>query len=264
MSMKTDNRKQALLASTTKSFIACLIAFLLLATSLTAQDPFDDFLEAYEKYGGGKYMINEEIIQSQHVLQAAYLAKKWGAPENAIIGLLFHDVGQVIDADNVGNLPYLHASHDEVGGRWLAENGFPMQVVDWVRYHTLTKVVLCMEDPSYYSHLSDASKESYHIQRDKYMNEEGQVSLHAFMEHPNRQDFMCQRKCDDMAKIVNFETPENFEDYRAMAQRVIGGSGAPATDAHWRETVDDMHAWMCQDRAAFEQSVRDGLTIPNK
>ncbi len=236
-----------------------------------SEDPFDQMLEAYEKYGGDKYMIDEEIVQGSHVLQAAYLAKLAGAPEDVVVGLLFHDIGQVIDPAKVGQVEYLHASHDDVGGRWLKQNGFPQDVVDFVRLHTLAKVVLCMEDPSYYTHLSKASQISYEIQKRKYLEEEeGRKTLHVFNSHPRREDFLRQRKCDDMAKIAGFTVKSNqssedtvfnvvlpsFESYRAMTHRVIHGEGRPAKDDHWRENVDILHAFMCRDRAGFEAAIR--------
>ena len=237
-----------------------LLTFVLLimTSHIHANDPFDCFTAAYREHGGSKYMINEEIVQSTHVLQAAYLAKLCGAPEDVIIGLLFHDIGQVIDPANVGNTALLHAVHDEKGAQWLADNGFPANVIDWVRFHTLAKVVLCMEDPDYYTHLSEASKESYQIQRSKYLNEEGQTSLHYFNQHQCRADFLRQRKCDDMAKITDFETTDSLEDYREMTFRVIAGDGASAARDDWRENIDSLHSLMCQNRSAFEEAIRQG------
>lgn len=241
-----------------------LIALTIMAAAFSgsANTPFDDFTAAYTEYGGGKYMINEEIVQSAHVLQAAYLAQLCGAPEDVTIGLLFHDVGQVIDPSNVGNIPHLHALHDEIGARWLRENGFPSDVADWVGFHTIAKVVLCMEDPSYYDHLSLASKESYLIQRDKYFNEEGQRTLCAFNQHPRRADFLRQRKCDDMAKIIDFDRVGILEDYREMTVRVLDGRAAGAVFVDWRERIDALHAMMCQDRSAFEEMIRAGYSFP--
>lgn len=221
-----------------------------------AAEPFDLLIAAYEKYGNDQYMIDEEIVQSSHALQAAYIASYAGAPDDVIVGLLFHDIGQIIDAAKVGDVGYLHAAHDEVGSAWLKEQGFPQDVVDWVRFHTIAKMVLCEEDPSYYEHLSLASRQSLEIQKAKYLNEEGQTTLKAFNAHPRREDFLHQRKCDDMAKIKDFREVPPFEEYRGITRSVLQGKAKPAKNPAWREVIDALHSFMCVDKEAFEEAMR--------
>lgn len=226
----------------------------------SAVEPFDQMISAYEKYGGDKYMIDEEIVQSSHVLQAAYIAAYAGAPEDVIVGLLFHDIGQIIDAAKVGDVNYLHAAHDEVGGAWLKSQGFPQDVVDWVRFHTIAKMVLCQEDPYYYEHLSLASQQSLEIQKEKYLNEDNQKTLTEFNNHPRRADYLRQRKCDDMAKITDFADLPSFENYRAMTLSVLKGNGKPAKNPEWREVIDALHTYMCEDRKAFENLMKGAVS----
>ncbi|NGX57639.1 MAG: hypothetical protein K940chlam3_00532 [Chlamydiae bacterium] len=234
--------------------------FLFYATALFG-DAFDDLVTAYEKYGGDKYMICEEIIQTSHVLQAAYIANEAGAPENIVIGLLFHDIGQVAIKENVGNIEVLHRYHDDIGEEWLEERGFPEKVCKLVKFHTLAKVVLCMEDEEYFEHLSLASKESYYYQRDKYLNEPGQLSLDRFNALPYREDILTSRKCDDMAKIAGMD-PDHFIAYKEMIERVIRGKGKPAQNPEWRETVNALHREMCRDRSSFEEMMKNRIKSP--
>lgn len=246
--------------------------FALVQGSLFSMDPvlFDEIKYLFANYGNNKYMINEEIIQRSHVLQAAMIARLAGAPEDVVIGLMLHDIGQIVSKEHLGNLDYLHAQHDEAGARWLKDNGFPPFVSDLVRYHTLAKVVLCMEDSGYFDTLSLASKESYFIQRDKYLNEPGQPVLCAFLQHPRADDIKHARKCDDMAKIIGLnefsdKTADqpvflpSFDTYYDMALRVCQGDGAGASREDWKEIVDAFHSHMTVNRPEFEAMIKSML-----
>jgi predicted HD phosphohydrolase len=178
-----------------------------------------------------------------------------------IVGLLFHDVGQVANQEHVGNVEVLHPNHAEFGEQWLKSRRFPSFVTDWVRDHALAKVVLCDEDPDYYQHLSSASQDSYLYQKEKYDMPENRCRYENFMNHPRKNDFLAARKCDDMAKIIDF-IPPNFEEYRAVVQRVMDGQGAPATDPNWRRTIDAMYCEMVDDRERFEEHMRASYAVP--
>lgn len=232
--------------------------------------PYEEMVTAYAKYGGERYMIQEEIIQRSHILQAAYLADVAGAPQDIIVALLFHDIGQVADKQYAGNADYLHANHDEIGAQWLLTFGFPSHVCDFVRYHTLAKVALCTIDPEYYSRLSTASKISYQIQRKKF----GDKAVEAFKNHDYAREFMAARRCDDMAKIVGFNTCDDggnvsredrplsgFENYAEAIDRVLNGQGGHARNEDWIERVETMYWYMANDRAAFEELIK--TTDPN-
>ena len=219
---------------------------------------FDEFTELYQKYGQEKYMIQEEITQENHVLQAAYLAKLAGAPEDVTIGLLFHDIGQLAKKENLGKLEILHPHHAEFGAVWLEERGFPEYICDWVKNHALAKIVLCMLNPSYFDYLSTASKISYVYQDEKYKKQRYQYRLNAFLDHPRRDDFLAARKVDDLSKIVNF-IPPPFEEYREMTMRVWERKGQPATNPKWRETIDQMHRDMVLDRSVFEAGIIESM-----
>lgn len=204
-------------------------------------DPFEELLDLYGKYGQGKYMIQEEITQENHVREAAFFATEAGAPEEVIIGLLFHDIGQLAVKEFVGKLEILHPHHPEIGEKWLRERGFPDYICDWVKNHALAKIVLCLMYPEYYEKLSRASQISYHYQIAKYEERLHSGRLDEFLAHPRREDFLAARKCDDLAKIVDFETP-TLESYREMTERVIEGKGKPARNEEWREAIEEMRS----------------------
>jgi predicted HD phosphohydrolase len=246
-------------------FFVCLL-ILFGSTRLWSLDRglFDEIKTLFALYGNEKYMINEEIIQRSHVLQAALIAKLAEAPEDVIIGLMLHDIGQIASPEHVGSVDYLHAHHDEIGASWLESHGFPPFVCDVVRYHTIAKVVLCMENPLYFDQLSLASKDSYLIQRAKYFNEEGQKTLNAVLHHPRLEDIKWARKCDDMAKIVGLDEKRfdgqqlylpSFDAYYEAAVRVcqnIERKGSP----DWRDRVDQFYQIMISDREQFEHFIK--------
>ena len=95
------------------------VAFIMLCSFLAHagqySDPFDEMKRLYDLYGGNFYMIDEPITQQLHVLQAAYLADFAGAPEEVVIALLLHDIGQLAQEDQVGNLAVLHYAYDDYG-----------------------------------------------------------------------------------------------------------------------------------------------------
>lgn len=92
-----------------------LAALLFCSSYIAAADYFDDFVALYDKFGNDKYMIEEDITQRAQVLQAAYIAQLAGAPEDIIIGLLFHDIGQLVEQDHVGDTAYLRQhNHDSL------------------------------------------------------------------------------------------------------------------------------------------------------
>lgn len=234
------------------------------AQPLSTND-FEVLNKAYVEYGNGKYMIQEEITQISHILQAAHIAELVGAPEDVVVGLLLHDIGQVIDAKYIGEEVYLHQHHDELGQAWLLDRGYPSFVADLVGYHTLVKVVLAQEEPDYYDNLSTASKISYKYQKEKFELPENKTFFNQLLQHPRIADLKAARRCDEMAKIIGLEilddnnpnraTLKPFKAYAEMIYRVKNGEGKPAIDPEWRSRVKSMHAFMVKDRAAFEAMV---------
>jgi putative nucleotidyltransferase with HDIG domain len=199
MSSETPNDNNAkLLLQTELSSITC------------GKSNFFKILDLFTKYGSDKYMIDENITQLQHALQAAYIAKSCGAPKYVILGMLLHDIGQLIgqEADENINIEKLHRSHDDTGADFLTNEGFDIRIINIAKYHTYMKVLLCSIKPEYLSKLSKASQESYVIQKEKYKNIISDSTM-------DGEVLMACRLIDDCAKINDF-TPGNILDYEEL------------------------------------------------
>ena len=242
----------------------CLLMWTQFASALMGPESvFDEFLTLYEQYGGEQYMLDEQITQRSHVLQAAHFASLAGAPEAVVIGLLLHDVGQISDARFAGQTDQLHHSHDSIGAQWADSHGLPPQVSEWIEYHTLAKMHLCEQDIHYYDHLSQASKDSLEIQRVKY--QQGQpAAITYFAASPHLEDHLASRRCDDMAKQVDFDSIQDdpkgalpgFESYRGMFERVIRKKGQAAGNPEWHQLIEQMQANMWRDPEQFLTQVK--------
>jgi predicted HD phosphohydrolase len=199
-----------------KRFFSIFFA-LLISVFSSEQDLFEEIKNLYTTYGNNQYMLAEPITQQDHALQAAYLAKTSKAPDEIVLALLLHDIGQLTNASYIGQTTHLHTSHDEEGFEWLKEHGFSEFVCEFARFHTLAKIILCELNPGYYDTLSKASQESYHLQKAKFLQPEYQSLVHQFLSHPRLEEFLFARRCDDGAKIQdkNFSFPD-FSSYKYL------------------------------------------------
>jgi predicted HD phosphohydrolase len=215
---------------------------------------FDEIISLYDTYGNEKYMIDEDITQRSHALQAALIAFLAGAPDHVVLGLLVHDIGQLCYQTHLDHTQYLHAEHDELGEHWLKSKGFPAAICALVRFHTAVKILLCREHPDYFSHLSKASQESFLIQKEKYSQEPEQVTLHTLLQSPYLEDIKYARYCDDMAKIVDLKENSlpSFESYRPLFARVVKKE-EKTFNPQWKETVQNFYQLMTTDRQEFEK-----------
>ncbi len=218
----------------------------------------DEFISLLCKYGNDKYMIQEEITQLEHALQSAYISNLCGAPEDVIISLLYHDVGQLVQKENIGNTDYLHYNHDDIGRFWLEEREFPNFVCNVVGYHTLAKVLIIKKDKTYYDTLSEASKISYKIQKEKYkniINNENNLVHIPSLSYRFR-DLLLARLCDDMSKIQNLKDLPDLEYYRDMVNRVLEGEGKKEICKNWRDNIKKLSDYMREDREDFEKFMK--------
>jgi len=199
----------------TRFFLFFLALFLSVFSS--EQDLFEEIKNLYTTYGNNKYMLEECVTQQDHALQSACLAKTSQASDEIVLALLLHDIGQLTNANHIGQTTHLHTSHDEEGFAWLKEHGFSAFVCEFARFHTLAKIILCELNPGYYNTLSKASQESYHLQKAKFLQPEYQSLVHQFLSHPRLEEFLFARRCDDGAKIQdkNFNFPD-FSSYKYL------------------------------------------------
>jgi len=198
----------------------------------------DTIEKLYKKYGNEYYLLDEKITQEAHALQAAFIAHKAGAPEDVVIALLFHDIGQITSLNLVGHTHELHEKHDDIGAEWLKIRNFPSFVRDFARYHTMVKVLLCEQDETYFSHLSKASQDSYLIQKRKLDEPAYAKNKSYLLNHPRLNDLKYARYIDDLAKISDIfsEDLPGFGFYQKMLNRVINNHFNNGT-SDWKQTI---------------------------
>jgi phosphonate degradation associated HDIG domain protein len=149
------------------------------------------------EYGG------ENVTQLEHALQCAWLAEQDKEKPELVVAALLHDVGHLLhdlpdDAPDNG----IDDHHENIGYRFL-EKHFDLAVSEPVRQHVAAKRYLCTVDESYYSQLSEPSIVSLRLQGGKMSDEE----LHEFRQTPYWKDSLRLRKWDDLAKVVDLQTP---------------------------------------------------------
>ena len=184
-------------------------------SDLTADTIVDFIADIFARRGAESY-LGEQVTMSQHMLQAAQLAEKAGAPEPVIVSALLHDIGHYTNefpedalAQGTDNL------HEEAGARVLAPF-FPPEVTDPIRHHVAAKRYLCATDPEYFGKLSDASVHTLNLQGGPMDDAE----VTDFAKEPNLEAILRVRIWDDQGKDPAMETPD-FAHYAPMVARVV-------------------------------------------
>ncbi|MEM8947457.1 MAG: phosphonate degradation HD-domain oxygenase [Planctomycetota bacterium] len=156
-------------------------------------------------YGG------ESVTQLEHALQAAYLAEQEGAAQTTIAAALLHDIGHLLhdledDAPDKG----VDDAHEQLADEWLADK-FPAEVTEPIRLHVAAKRYLCQVDADYLNGLSEPSKLSLQLQGGPYTETEARD----FEKHQLVEQVVQVRRYDDLAKVVDLQTPdlEHFLQY---------------------------------------------------
>jgi len=112
--------------------------------------------ELFASEGAADY-LGEPVTQAAHMLQAAALAERSGAPPAQIVAALLHDVGHLTGARSGRDLMEgTDNRHGDQGASWLAQ-WFGPEVTEPVRLHVDAKRYLCAVEPDYVGRLSPAS-----------------------------------------------------------------------------------------------------------
>ena len=132
---------------------------------------------------------------------------------------LLHDIGHLLhdlpdDAPDEG----IDDRHENSGYNYLKAN-FDTAVTEPVRLHVAAKRYLCTVDESYYDQLSEPSIVSLKLQGGT-MSEEEKAE---FESSPHWKAALELRRWDDLAKIVDLETPP-LEHYLPMIDEVAMAS----------------------------------------
>lgn len=176
----------------------------------------DTLFELFTVSGQSLY-FGEAVTETEHALQAAYLAAQAGAAPSLIAAALLHDVGHLLHG-----LPQdiavqgVNTLHEEGGADWLARH-FGREVVGPVRLHVAAKRYLCAVDPAYLAGLSPASQLSLRLQGGPFNADE----VARFEQEPHFAAAVALRRWDDAAKVVGWKVP-GLEGYRHCLETVVG------------------------------------------
>ena len=169
----------------------------------------DEIFALYARRGGATY--GEGVTQSEHALQAAWLAEKEGAAPELIAAALLHDIGHLLhdlpeDVAEQG----IDTQHESLASAWLSQH-FGPGVTEPVRLHVAAKRYLCVVERGYFDALSEASKLSLKLQGGPMSQEE----VEAFQSNPACRGAVRLRRWDEAAKQAGLPTPtfKHFEMY---------------------------------------------------
>jgi phosphonate degradation associated HDIG domain protein len=148
----------------------------------------------------------EAVSQLEHALQCAYLAELAGESSETIVAALLHDFGHLLAAERDGLADHDTGKddlHQFIALPFLRKL-FPSAVLEPIRLHVDAKRYLCLIDPTYWSSLSPASKQS--------LEQQGGVFSESEAEAFSRQDFAAEavrlRRYDDLAKSPAKAVPD--------------------------------------------------------
>jgi phosphonate degradation associated HDIG domain protein len=182
-----------------------------------AEDTVNEIFELYTHYGNADY-IGEPVSQLEHMCQAAELAEAEGYGEEIILAAFFHDIGHlcehIMPVEQMGG--YGVADHEGLGGNYLREKGFSIEMAQLVESHVAAKRYLTFKYPDYYQKLSAASRVTFEQQGGVMSDKEAAL----FESDPLHQLYIKIREWDDKAKMMNRPLP-SLERYKEMAVRQL-------------------------------------------
>jgi phosphonate degradation associated HDIG domain protein len=167
--------------------------------------------KGHSEYGG------EAVTQLEHALQTATLARENNASDQLITAALLHDIGHLLhELPNDAPLKGIDDVHENKAAVFLRKY-FPEAVTEPVRLHVMAKRYLSSTEETYYSLLSEPSKQSLVLQGGLMSSAE----VSAFEQNPFFSDAVMLRKWDDQAKVKELTTApvEDFEKNIAVSLR---------------------------------------------
>lgn len=157
------------------------------------QDIVDQIFGLYETLGGEEY--GESVSMTMHMMQCAQLALQAGETDEVVIAAFLHDIGHFLEDEEKMDI-YGTQNHDDLGGRFLVDLGFPQRMADLVSSHVAAKKYLVFAEPAYYEELSEVSKITLEFQGGKMTAEEAAE----FEKDPLLPLYVKIRKWDDLGK----------------------------------------------------------------
>ena len=171
--------------------------------------------ELFATEGASDY-LGEAVTQASHMLQAAGLAEKAGAPPALIAAALLHDLGHFTGTLSGRDLMRgTDNRHSEQGANWLAQ-WFGRDVTEPVRLHVDAKRYLCAVEPGYLDRLSPASVYTLGVQGGPMQGDE----LAEFEARPFAADACQVRRWDDAAKNPD-ALPPSFGHFAPILEALL-------------------------------------------
>ncbi len=169
--------------------------------TLRTEQAVMEIFDLYRQYGNHEY--GEQVTMSMHMVQAALQAEKEGCNDELIVAAFLHDIGHFFEQEErMGTLGTM--KHDELGGTYLMQLGFPEKMAKLIASHVQAKRYLVAVDEAYYETLSDASRETLAYQGGPMSAEE----VTAFRQDPLYPDYIRIRIWDDMGKDADTPVTE--------------------------------------------------------
>jgi gamma-butyrobetaine dioxygenase len=185
---------------------------------MTTQDPVQLIAGLFASDGAAEY-LGEPVTQAEHMLQAATLAQREGAPPELVVAALLHDVGHFTSAVTGQQLMSgTDNKHSDVGADWLAQWLSP-GVTEPVRLHVAAKRYLCAVEHGYAETLSPASVYTLGVQGGPM----GEAEAREFAAGPHGEAACRLRRWDDAAKRPGAPTPP-FDHFRPLLAALVNGS----------------------------------------
>ena len=165
---------------------------------------------------GDSMYAGEPVSQTEHALQAAFLAEKEGSPSALITAALLHDIGHLLsdfpeDCAESG----IDDQHEQLGAKWLSAH-FGGDVVEPIRLHVPAKRYLCAVNQEYLQNLSNASLLSLKLQGGPFNVDE----VKAFEALPHAQHALRLRAWDEAAKVPSLQV-QDLTHFRAYLQMCL-------------------------------------------
>ncbi|MCW3465450.1 HD domain-containing protein [Chitinophaga nivalis] len=170
----------------------------------------DKIFNLYATHGHLEY--GENVTMLMHMMQSALIAENTGFSDEMILAAFLHDIGHFFEEETQMGV-YGTQAHDDLGGAFLRECGFPEKLISLVASHVAAKRYLTSIDSAYYDTLSEASKQTLEYQGGPMSEEEAAI----FRSDPFYQQYIQIRIWDDMGKIT--EVPVLPEDVTRMKAR---------------------------------------------
>lgn len=178
-------------------------------------DPVGEILALFGERGDDSY-FGEAVTQTEHALQAAWLAARDSAAPALVVASLLHDAGHLLHrhGEDIAEQG-VDARHERIGAGWLSR-WFAPHITEPIRLHVAAKRYLCTVDVGYAAHLSDASRQSLRLQGGGFTTDE----IDEFRQQEHWQVAVQLRRYDDAAKVPDLRVP-SLETYRSLLRQSL-------------------------------------------